>query len=139
VRTLCLDTNTYSAFRKAIPEAVTLVNAVDQVWMPAVVLGELRAGFLNGNKHVANELLLHQFLDQPSVVVGSISEVTSRHYAKIHSLLRQSGTPIPSNDIWIAACALELDCPLYSFDAHFKHVKGLKIVTSTEDWKVLNG
>ena len=135
---LCLDTNTYSAYRNADPDAKKLIAAVDQLWLPATVLGELRAGFLNGSKSVANELLLQQFMDLPYVAVAPTTEATSRHYAQVHHHLRRQGKPIPTNDMWIAACALELDCPMYSFDAHFNCVKWLKVVASTEDWRRLN-
>lgn len=135
---LCLDTNTYTAYRNTHAEAMKLIAAVDQLWLPATVLGELRAGFLNGSKSVANELLLRQFMDLPYMAVAPTTEATSRHYAQVSHQLRQVGKPIPANDMWIAACALELGCPLYSFDAHFKDVKGLKVVTSTEDWRILN-
>ena len=92
---LCLDTNTYSAYRNADPDAKKLIAAVDQLWLPATVLGELRAGFLNGSKSVANELLLQQFMDLPYVAVAPTTEATSRHYAQVHHLQPLSDRTMP--------------------------------------------
>jgi predicted nucleic acid-binding protein len=67
-----------------------------------------------------------------------VTEVTSRHYAKIHRQLKRDGRAIPANDIWIAATAMELDCPIFTFDKHFKYVKNLSVVSSEADWIKLN-
>ena len=131
---LCLDTNAFSARQRSEPLAIKLIAAVDQIWLPAVVLGELRGGFLNASKAAANELHLQDFLALPYLSVASVTEATSRHYAKISHQLRKDGKAIPSNDIWIAATAMGLDCPIFTYDKHFKHVKGLTVVSSETDW-----
>ena len=135
---LCLDTNAFSAHQRSDALAIGLVAAVDQIWMPSITLGELRSGFLNGSKSAANELHLQEFLALPYLSVASVTEVTSRHYAKISLQLRQDGRTIPSNDIWIAATAMEHDCPIFSFDRHLRFVKGLLVVSSAADWIALN-
>lgn len=131
---LCLDTNAYSGHYKADPVAVALVAAVAQIWLPAIVLGELRAGFLNGSKSAANELHLQAFLALPYLAVANITEVTSRHFATISQQLRSVEQPIPANDMWIAATAMEHDTPLFTYDKHFRNVIGLKVVRNEEDW-----
>ncbi len=131
---LCLDTNTYSAHRAGNPEAVRIIGAADQVWLPAPVLGELRAGFLKGNKTAENELGLQAFLAADCVHVATVDEACSRLFAQVFDQLRKAGTPIPMNDVWIAACALKAGCALYTLDAHFKSVDGLLLVQSSQDW-----
>ncbi len=135
---LCLDTNAYSAHYKADPVAVALVAAVAQIWLPAIVLGELRAGFLNGSKSAANELHLQAFLGLPYLAVANVTEVTSRYFAKISQQLRRDGRPIPANDIWIASTAMEHGIPLFTCDKHFCNVIGLQVVSNQEDWLQLH-
>jgi tRNA(fMet)-specific endonuclease VapC len=135
---LCLDTNVYSAHYKADPVAVALVAAVAQIWLPAIVVGELRAGFLNGSKSAANELHLQEFLALPYLAVANVTEVTSRHFAKVSQQLRRDGRPIPTNDIWIAATAMEHGIPLFTHDKHFCNVIGLQVVRNQEDWLQLH-
>ena len=135
---ICLDTNAYSAHYKADPVAVALVAAVAQIWLPAIVLGELRAGFLNGSKSAANELHLQAFLALPYLAVANVTEVTSRHFAKISQQLRRDSRPIPTNDIWIAATAMEHGIPLFTCDKHFRNVIGLQVVRNEEDWLQLH-
>ena len=131
---LCIDTNVYSAYRKGVDEIVDIFKAASLVWVPAIVLGELRFGFVNGNRNASNELLLEKFLESPSVSVAVAGVPTSREYAFLSHELRVRGAPIPTNDIWIAACAIELNCPVLTFDAHFKRIDGLRVVSSKQDW-----
>jgi tRNA(fMet)-specific endonuclease VapC len=116
---LCLDTSAYSRFQRGDQGAIELIDAAAWVGMPAVVLGELRAGFLLGGRPDMNESLLRQFLANPVVDVLSVDEDVSRHYADIVLHLRRAGTPIPTNDIWIAATAASAGATVLSDDAHF--------------------
>lgn len=90
--------------------------------MPSIVLGELRYGFQGATKAVENETKLAQFLRHPAVSVVSVGESTSRCYAHLKFFLRMQGSPIPENDVWIAALALEHAAPLLTTDAHFDHL-----------------
>jgi tRNA(fMet)-specific endonuclease VapC len=83
------------------------------------VLGELRAGFLGGNRAAANEQILIAFLAQPGVRVLVPDELTTHHYATLFNQLRQQATPIPTNDLWIAALVVQHGLMLYTRDAHF--------------------
>jgi tRNA(fMet)-specific endonuclease VapC len=130
ISNLCLDTNTYSAFLAGKAAATKRISQADHIWLPAPVLGELRAGFAKGSKAAANELLLQEFLASQHVHVIAIDEAVTRCYAKIFDQLRNDGAPIPTNDLWIAACVMHVGFPLYSLDAHFKHVMGIDLISS---------
>ena len=130
ISNLCLDTNTYSAFLAGKAVAVKRISQVEHIWLPAPVLGELRAGFAKGSKAAANELLLQEFLASQHVHVIAIDEAVTRCYAKIFDQLRKDGSPIPTNDLWIAACVMHVGFPVYSLDAHFKHVSGIELIST---------
>jgi tRNA(fMet)-specific endonuclease VapC len=126
---LCLDTNTYSGFMAGVAASAQRIAQAENIWLPAPVLGELRAGFAKGSKAAKNELLLQEFLASKHVHVIAIDEAVTRCYAKIFDQLRKAGTPIPTNDVWIAACVMHTGFPLYSLDAHFKQVHGIALVS----------
>lgn len=135
MRGLCLDTNAYSEFMRGVEAAVALVESAEQVWMPFVVLGELRAGFLKGSRSGINEAELSEFLASSQVAIAHAGDATSRLYARVFDTLRRQGKPIPTNDLWVAACALEHHAALFSFDAHFNAVEGLRTVSAPRDWR----
>lgn len=97
------------------------------LYMPIIVVGELRAGFAAGSKRDYNERYLQQFLDNPKVRVINLSDKTSEYYASIFATLKQADTPIGSNDMWIAALALEHDYLLVTLDTDFKRVPDLLV------------
>ena len=101
--------------------AATLETA-DALFLPFAVLGELRAGFAVGSKGPANERTLRRFLMKPGVSVLLPDEQTTHHYGSIYRQLRTQGTPIPTNDMWIAALVLQHDLTLYARDDHFDHL-----------------
>jgi tRNA(fMet)-specific endonuclease VapC len=129
ISNLCLDTNTYSAFLAGKAAAVKRISLAEHIWLPAPVLGELRAGFAKGSKTAQNELLLQEFLASQHVHAIAIDEEVTRCYAKIFDQLRKDGTPIPTNDLWIAACVMHVGFPLYSLDMHFKSVRGIELIS----------
>ena len=118
---ILLDTNAYSDWRRHGQWNRTISTA-SEVLMPAIVLGELRYGFQGAAKAAENEAKLGLFLRHPAVRVVSVGESASRCYAHLKHFLRIQGTPIPENDIWIAALALEHAVPLLTSDAHFDHL-----------------
>lgn len=119
---LALDTTAYSALARGEPRTAALVRAAQQVNIPFVVLAELRAGFAAGTSGRRNEALLARFLSSPRVTVVYADEQTTHHYANVFAQLRRQGTPIPTNDIWIAAIVLQHDLTLLTSDAHFSHL-----------------
>jgi predicted nucleic acid-binding protein len=116
----CLDTSAYSNFRRGNEEVAALLDQAEFVGVPTVALGELRTGFLLGAKRRRNETDLDAFLDNPVVQVLSVDSETSRHYAEIVAELRRAGTPIPTNDIWIAATAARNGNTVLTCDDHFE-------------------
>jgi tRNA(fMet)-specific endonuclease VapC len=98
---------------------VGAIEAADQIWLPFVVVGELRAGFAVGTQGPHNEAILNRFLLKPGVAILYADEQTTHHYANVYRQLRKQGTPIPTNDMWIAALVLQHSLVLYARDAHF--------------------
>jgi tRNA(fMet)-specific endonuclease VapC len=116
---VALDTNRYTDLSRGGAFVVNLVATADEAWLPFVVLGELRAGFAAGTKEARNEAVLRRFLLKPGVGILYAGEQTTHHYANVYRQLRKQGTPIPTNDMWIAAIVLEHSLVLCARDAHF--------------------
>ena len=125
--TVAFDTNAYSDFMRGVPERVRVVRTAERIFVPLIVLGELRAGFAAGSREQENLETLRKFLASPRVAVLSPDETTTEHYARIFVQLRKKGAGIPTNDLWIAALARQHDVDLCSSDAHFEHVDGLRL------------
>jgi tRNA(fMet)-specific endonuclease VapC len=130
VSPILLDTNAYAAFKQGYPEAISILQQASGIALNSVVLGELLSGFAFGSREDVNRRELAKFLDSQRVVVLPIDRNTSDHYAKIYLALKKAATPIPTNDMWIAASAIQHDLPLYTFDRHFQAVPGLRIGNS---------
>lgn len=122
---LALDTNRYVDFCKNAPGVAETLERAEAVYMAFAVLGELRAGFAVGSQGPANERTLRRFLMREGVSALFPDEQTTHHYATVYRQLRQQGTPIPTNDMWIAALALQHDLVLYARDQHFDHLPQL--------------
>ena len=122
---LALDTNAYVAMCHDEKRAIEYVSAADEIFIPFIVIAELRAGFAHGNQARRNERYLQQFLGAKRVGVLFADEETTHHYAHLFCQLRQAGTPIPTNDLWIACLALQHELSLLSFDAHFDKIPQL--------------
>lgn len=122
---IALDTNRYTDLCRGDAEVVQLLEEAEEVFLPFVVLGELRAGFAVGSKGRENERLLQRFLAKPGVAVLYSDEPTTRSYASLYRQLREQGTPIPTNDLWIAALVVEHALTLCSRDPHFKKLPQL--------------
>lgn len=116
---LALDTNRYTDLCRGNPSVVEAVESALEVWLPFVVLAELRAGFAVGSQGPRNEAVLRRFLLKPGVGILYGDEQTTHHYASVYRQLRKQGTPIPTNDMWIAALVLQHSLTLYDRDAHF--------------------
>lgn len=122
---ILLDTNRYSDLFREREETVALLEEADAVFLPFVAIAELRAGFVQGTGHPENERALRGLLSRAGVTALFADEQTTHHYAAVHRQLRKQGTPIPTNDIWIAALALQHDLVLHSRDGHFDHLPQL--------------
>lgn len=119
---LCLDTSAYSHFKRGHAAVVDAISHASWLGIPAVVLGELRTGFALGSRARQNEADLQRFLAGSVVSILDVDDEASRTYAEIVVALRRAGTPLPTNDIWIAAVAAREGAPVLTFDAHFRSI-----------------
>jgi tRNA(fMet)-specific endonuclease VapC len=119
---LAIDTNRYVDFARGLADAVSRLRTAERILLPLIVLGELRAGFLAGLRAPENEAGLTRFLNSPRVDVLLADEDTTHHYARLFHQLRRQGTPIPTNDIWIAALVVQHQLYLFARDTHFDHL-----------------
>lgn len=119
---LALDTNRYADMCRGVAEVVEVVEHADAVFLPFAVVAELRAGFALGTRAAENEQVLRRFLMKPGVGMLFADEQTLHHYAIAFRQLRRQGTPIPTNDLWIAALVLQHDLVLCDRDRHFDHL-----------------
>ncbi|MCZ6917113.1 MAG: type II toxin-antitoxin system VapC family toxin [Gemmatimonadetes bacterium] len=122
---LALDTNRYVDLCRGEEGVAERLERAGFIYMPFVVMAELRAGFAVGVRGPQNERVLRRFLMKEGVEVLFADEQTSHHYASIFRQLRAQDTPIPTNEIWIAALVLQHDLVLYARDQHFDHLPQL--------------
>ncbi len=120
-----IDTNVYSHGMRGEPACADLLQSADEIVLSPIVVGELYFGFRHGNKEERNRDQFARFLDSSRVAMTSVTERTSEYFALVATQLKDTGTPIPTNDIWIAASAMELGLHLATLDSHFHYVKGL--------------
>ena len=122
-----LDTSAYSALQRGNQRVLDVMRRSETVAVSAVVLGELYSGFRAGNRWAENTAQLAQFLGKPSVRALDVTEETALRYAEVDVYLRKKGRPIPRNDVWIAATALEHGLQLLTLDVHFREIPLLLI------------
>ena len=122
---ILLDTNAYSSLMRGDDQTAVIVRSATEILMSAVVLGELLYGFRHGSRYQRNTDDLRGFLTNPYVSFLPVGRITADHYSRIAASLRANGTPIPSNDVWIAAHAMETGAELVSADRHFGAVEGI--------------
>lgn len=119
---ICLDTSAYSHFKRGDREVVDLIDAAVWIGVPVIVLGELEAGFRHGRRAASNRQELAEFLASPVADTLPVTEDAADLYADIVLDLRKAGTPIPANDIWIAAVAARHGAPVVTYDDHFRAI-----------------
>jgi tRNA(fMet)-specific endonuclease VapC len=120
-----LDTNAYSALLRGIESVVNRVTRAEQVLLSTVVAGELMFGLRHSTRLRKNLAEFDAFVKNPHVAVVPVSLATADRFGRIAAALRNKGRPLPANDIWIAAHAMETGADLLSFDARFQEVDGL--------------
>ncbi len=126
MRTILLDTNAYVRFLAGDERVLASLAGAGHVYLSVFVLGELLAGFRLGTKEKPNRQLLERFLAKPGVEVLDATRETAEYFGLIKSALKKAGQPIPLNDVWIAAQALETGSVLITYDSHFAVVPGLR-------------
>lgn len=128
-----LDTDAYSALMRGHPGVAERVRRAERVLVSAIVAGELLFGFRHGSRYERNRRDLESFLQNPFVQLVAVTFATADRFGRIAAALHTKGTPIPTNDIWIAAHAMETGGDLLSFDRHYALVDGLAWVDPTEE------
>lgn len=123
--TILLDTNAYSALLRGHADVARRVRRAERILLSAIVVGELLFGFRNGSRYETNHQELDEFLASPFVSLLPVGLVTADRFGRIAAGLKRKGKPLPTNDIWIAAHAMESGGELVSFDHHFEDVDGL--------------
>ncbi len=125
MRPILIDTNAYVSFKRGKQSILEIFQYAESLVVSPIVIGELLSGFECGNRTKKNRDELQQFLRSSRVRLFALTSDTANFYSQIYFSLRNKGKPIPSNDMWIAAQALENGCVLCSFDKHFKMIEGL--------------
>ncbi len=120
-----LDTNAYSMLMRGHEQVAEIVREAEELLFSAVVVGELLYGFRHGTRFEQNAADLRSILNSPYSTLVDVGSVTADRYSRIAATLRAKGCPIPTNDVWIAAHAMETGADLISGDGHFKHIDGI--------------
>lgn len=124
---MILDTNAVSAIFAGDEDVASVLDGAVRHHVPAIVLGEYRYGLKRSRRRRRLQLLLDR-LELESIVLAVDGE-TAKHYADVRNALRRQGRPLPENDVWIAALALQHHQPIVSQDAHFDAVEGVKRIS----------
>ena len=122
---VALDTHRLTDLFRGDAALAEFLGTCDEVWIPLFVLGEIKAGFYGGAEQHRNEVLLHKLLGKSTVDVLLPGRETAEHYARLFVQLKRAGAPVPDNDLWIAALALEHDLVLVPRDRHFQSIPQL--------------
>jgi tRNA(fMet)-specific endonuclease VapC len=127
MRKILLDTNAYTNLLSGNEDILDTIVMADIVYMSIFVLGELHAGFAGGVKKAENEATLHDFLMRSTVKTLNATSETASVFGFVKNNLRKAGTPIPINDVWIAAHGMESGSTIVTYDNHFRQVPGLRV------------
>jgi tRNA(fMet)-specific endonuclease VapC len=125
---VALDTNRLSDLLTGDPPLAEFLSTCDEVWIPLIVLAELEAGFHGGRRQHHNQRVLQELLSKPTVGLLCPGRSTAEYYARLFVQLRRAGTPIPANDLWIAALTVEHNLGLVTRDRHFSRIPQLVLV-----------
>ena len=128
---ILLDSNAYSAFMRGSEEVRALIQDAEEVLFSAIVVGEQLYGFRQGAHYDRNLAELRSFLERPYVSFIPVGPVTADRYSRVMTALKAKGRPIPTNDVWIAAHAMETGADLVSANGHFEHVDGIAWIRIT--------
>jgi tRNA(fMet)-specific endonuclease VapC len=124
---MLIDTNVYAAFKRNHPAVVEELQRASEIALCPIVLGELRGGFALGSRERENLRELDEFMDTPRVRLLSVTDRTAVFFTRLYAALRRAARPIPANDLWIAASAMEHGLVLLTLDRHFGEIEGLAL------------
>ena len=120
---LVVDTNIYCDFAEGVWQTVDIIASVgQQLYIPAIVIGELSYGFMKGSRRITNEQKLDEVIQLLEIQIIDVTRSVASKYGLIYLSLVQKGKKIPLNDVWIAACCMEVGGTLLTRDHHFNHV-----------------
>lgn len=127
MRKIVLDTSAYTRLLSGEEAILEAISTAETVYVSVFVLGELYAGFAGGSRERENKALLQRFLLKPAVKILNATSETAEVFGLVKSNLMKAGTPLPINDVWIAAHAIETGSVVITYDAHFTVVPGLRL------------
>ncbi len=127
MKKIILDTNAYTRLLAGDEDVLDIISTADTLYMSIFVLGELYAGFAGGSKEQENKETLNHFLLKPTVKILNATSETAEVFGMVKSKLKTAGTPLPVNDLWIAAHAIETGSTIITFDKHFNKISGLRL------------
>ena len=126
---IVLDTNIYCDFAEGIPDAVdAMATYGEYIFIPSIVIGELSFGFMKGSRQQFNEKKLQQIISRLRIEIIDVNKNVARRYALIYLSLVKKGAKIPINDVWIAACCMEVGGTLLTRDKHFEFVDQIESI-----------
>lgn len=125
---IVLDTNAYVRFLGGDERVLAELGRAETIYLSVFVLGELCAGFAGGSRVRQNRDQLDAFLARPGVRVLEATRETAEVYSGLHAAMKRAGTPIPLDDLWIAAHAFETGSVLVTFDGHFDLISNLRVL-----------
>ena len=126
MKKILLDTNAISSLFRGDEKVLEEIYEADRIYISIFVLGELFSGFKGGNKEKENSLLIKDFISKPTVKIINGTIETAEIFSEIKNQLKLKGSPLPINDIWIAAHSIETGSVLITYDKHFNHISGLR-------------
>jgi tRNA(fMet)-specific endonuclease VapC len=122
---VAVDTNRLTDLFQGDAQLAGQMGTCEEVWIPLMALAEIKTGFYGGDRLNRNEALLRSLLARDTVGILFPGRETAEHYARLFVQLKRAGTPVPDNDLWIAALALEHDLTLITRDRHFERIPQL--------------
>ena len=126
---LVLDTNIYCDYAEGLVDAVDAIASHGQaIFIPSIVLGELFFGFMKGSRQQFNEKKFRQVVNRVKIEIIDVNTDVARKYALIYLTLQKKGIKIPINDVWIAACCMEIGGTLLTRDKHFELVDQIEAI-----------
>ena len=128
MKSLVLDSNALIALFDGDEEAREIISSAEKILVPAVVLGEVQLGINNTKRGRTTQKALEKFLDQPFVEVLNVGSETASCFVTVMKYLMEHGTPIPTDDVWIAAGTLETGSVLLTRDGHFANIPMIRTI-----------
>lgn len=125
---LTIDTNAYSNLNRGDQQVFALLASAHKIYLSVIVIGELVSGFEGGNRKELNKQILLRFTQRPTVEILELNKEVSFLYGQLAGSLKSSGRQIPTNDMWIAAQAIETGSAVVTYDRHFERIPGLKLI-----------